>query len=282
MTSAPDGKVLLITGATGKQGGSAIDALLASPRASEFSILGVTRSTDSPSAQKLAAKSPLIKLIQGDFADVPAMFRAASDAAAGRPVWGVFSVQVPSGKGQSPETEERYGKTMVDEARRQGVAQFVYASVDRGGEPRSWDNPTDIPHFASKHNIELHLRASTRGTAMGWTILRPVAFMDNFAPGFGTKVFGAALQARLGEKPLQFVAVRDIGRAAARAFLEPDAYRGKAVGLAGAELTFRQLSDAFEQATGDPLRPTFGFLGSAFLWAVPEMAKMMSWFAVSA
>ena len=65
-----DKKVLLVTGATGKQGGAVIDNLLLSPRKEEFTILGVTRNKDSPGAKKLEAKSPLIKIVQGDFQDV--------------------------------------------------------------------------------------------------------------------------------------------------------------------------------------------------------------------
>lgn len=86
-------KVLLITGATGKQGGATINALVASPQASDFTILAVTRSPDSASAQKLQQKCPSIKIIKGDLSDCPAIFEAAKDAVSD-PVWGVFSVQV--------------------------------------------------------------------------------------------------------------------------------------------------------------------------------------------
>lgn len=69
-------KVFLVTGATGKQGGAVIDALLAQP--SSFTILAITRNTNSASAQKLAANSPIIKLIQRNLDDIPAIFLAAS------------------------------------------------------------------------------------------------------------------------------------------------------------------------------------------------------------
>lgn len=63
-------KVLLVTGATGKQGGAVIDNLLQTPQtANDFTILGVTRNKESPGAKKLAAKSDLIKIVQGDFND---------------------------------------------------------------------------------------------------------------------------------------------------------------------------------------------------------------------
>ena len=141
-------KTLLITGGTGKQGGATVDALLASPEASDYTILAVTRNPSSPGAQKLLAKSKAVKLVEGDFNDVPAMFEAARDANSGKTeLDGLFLVQVPMDfKGQTPEKEEQQGKNMVDEAVKRGVRHFVYTSVDRHGE-RSLQNPTSVKHF---------------------------------------------------------------------------------------------------------------------------------------
>lgn len=81
------------------------------------------------------------------------------------------------GRGQNTQTEEKQGKDLVDAALKNSVKHFVYTSVDRQGE-KSLDNPTNIPHFISKHNIEHHLIDSAKGSAMTWTILRPVAFLE--------------------------------------------------------------------------------------------------------
>lgn len=84
-------RTLLITGATGKQGGSVISSLLA--RNADFNILAITRNSASPAAQRLAAKSNRISLVQGDLNDTESIFQAAKKAAS-TPIWGVFSVQV--------------------------------------------------------------------------------------------------------------------------------------------------------------------------------------------
>jgi uncharacterized protein YbjT (DUF2867 family) len=84
-------RAILVTGATGKQGGALIKALLASKAG--FPILAVTRDSASPSAQRLAAKSSSITLVQGDLNDTEAIFNAAEQATS-HPIWGVFSVQV--------------------------------------------------------------------------------------------------------------------------------------------------------------------------------------------
>ncbi len=57
------------------------------------------------------------------------------------------------------------------------TTSFVYSSGAWRRDEKSWANATPIPHFQTKQLIEIHLRDKAQG--MGWTILRPVAFMDN-------------------------------------------------------------------------------------------------------
>lgn len=269
-------KVILVTGATGKQGGSVIDALVELPNVSDYTILALTRDASSGGAKKLAAKSPSIKLVEGNLDDVPGLFKAATEVAK-QSIWGVYSVQISMGKGVTFDSEVNQGTNLVDESVKNGVKHFVYSSVERGGDEKSWDNPTPIPHFQTKQIIEVHLR--DHAGDMGWTILRPVAFMDNLAPGFPSKVFVTALQNHLGSsKPLQWVAASDIGWFAAQAFAKPEEWNHKALGLAGDELTVPALQKAFENGTGSPLGTTFSFLGSALTWGVAELGHMIGWF----
>ncbi|KAF5003096.1 hypothetical protein FDECE_10331 [Fusarium decemcellulare] len=271
-------RAFLITGATGKQGGAVIDALLA--KQSSDVLLAVTRDAQSPSAKRLAAKSPNVKLVEGDLDSLPALFDSAKKVAGTSPLWGVYSVQVSFGKGVTLDGEVKQGKGMVDESIKAGVQHFVYSSVDRGGDERSWENPTNVPHFKTKHEIEHYLRDSTSkgNTNMGWTILRPTIFMENLAPGFAGKVFLTLLRDTMKEKPLQWIATKDIGYFAAEAFYNPSAWNKRAVGLAGDELTFSQLSQAFTNATGRPAGTTLGLLGTALKYGVPEMGTMVNWF----
>jgi uncharacterized protein YbjT (DUF2867 family) len=84
-------KPILITGATGKQGGAVIDALLASSSATDFTVLAVTRNAESASAKKLVERG--VKIVKGDLNDVEAIFKEAATVVK-EPIWGVFSVQV--------------------------------------------------------------------------------------------------------------------------------------------------------------------------------------------
>ncbi len=84
-------KAVLVTGATGKQGGSVIDALLKAD--ADFEILALTRDTRSESAQRLLRKSPKIKLVSGNLDAADDIFKKAAEVSK-LPIWRVFSVQV--------------------------------------------------------------------------------------------------------------------------------------------------------------------------------------------
>jgi len=193
-------KAILITGATGKQGGSVLKQLANHSTASQFTLLAVTRNAESGSAKAIVERYPGTLLVQGDLNDVPGLFASAKaklkEAGKQEQIWGVYSVQISMGPGVTTEFEVKQGSDLIDESIKERVTQFVYSSVDRGGNEHSFNNPTPIPHFQTKLEIEQHLleKAGKNGERMSWTILRPVAFMDNLEPGMKSKVFLAALR----------------------------------------------------------------------------------------
>jgi len=268
-------KALLITGATGKQGGAVIDALIASPSSNDFTIFAVTRNPSSPSATALSQKAQNIKVIQGNLDDCPAIF-----ATANTPIWGVYSVQLPFGGGATPATEERQGKALIDAALANQVHHFVYASVDRGGAKSSSD-PTNVPHFISKHNIEKHLEEkSAGGSKMSYTILRPVAFMENLTPDFMGKMFATMWKSALApDRKLQLISTTDIGYFTAEAFSHPEdsQYKNTSISLAGDDLTFDEASAVFQKVVGTPMPSTFGILGQGLMWMMADLGIMFRW-----
>lgn len=278
-------KSILVTGATGKQGGAVLEQLSNHASSSQYTLLAVTRDANSASAKRIVERNPIVKLVQGNLDDVPALFSAAKavlkEAGKEEQIWGVYSVQVSMGKGVTYDGEVKQGKDLIDESVKEGVTHFVYSSVDRGGNARSFENQTPIPHFQSKYEIEQHLleKAGKKGEIMGWTILRPVAFMDNLVPGFPTKVFLAALRDTLQGKSLQWVSVEDIGIFGARAFRDHKEWNARAEGLAGSELTIDEMNGCFEGAIGSPIPATYGVFGSALMYMVTEVNLMISWFA---
>ncbi|KAE8375351.1 nucleoside-diphosphate-sugar epimerase family protein [Aspergillus bertholletiae] len=267
-------KTLLITGATGKQGGSVITHLLS--QGADFEILALTRDAQSNGAQKLLAKSSQIKLVEGNLDHPEDIFRQARKVTT-QPIWGVFSVQTPVPGLFREDSEERQGKELVDLAVNNDVKLFVYTSVDRGGDA-SIDNPTSVPHFISKHNIEHHLINRSKGTDMQWMILRPVAFLNNFTPDFFGSIFSTSWKIALHGKPLQLISVADIGFFGAQAFLHPEECKNRALSLAGDELSYDDMARIFKRVTGKRVPLTYGFLARLLMWAFKELGVMFRWF----
>ncbi|KAF4637312.1 hypothetical protein G7Y89_g773 [Cudoniella acicularis] len=189
-----------------------------------------------------------------------------------------YSVSQPSRTKKITEEKQAFG--LVDESIKNNVEHFVFTSVDRGGPGVSEKNPTDIPHFLAKHKIEEYLKdqIKAKGSKMQYTILRPVAFMDNLTNDFMGKGF-ASMWGGVGSKPLQLISTRDIGLFSARAFQHPAQYKNKAVSLAGDELNLTQAKKVFKDTLGYDMPETWGFVGSGLKWMISELGTMFKWFA---
>lgn len=223
-------KVILVTGATGKQGGAVARHLLRGG----WQVRALTRDAGKPAAQALAALGAVV--VEGDM-DVPATLGPAVGGA-----YGVYGVQNTWEVGEAREVAE--GKALIHAAKAAGVQHFVYSSV--GGAERK----TGIPHFESKWEIEQHLQAS----GLRNTVMRPVFFMDNLLANKeeilqGTWSFGLP-----AEVPLQMVAVDDIGAFGAMAFDQPEEWSGRALELAGDKLTGPEACAKLSAALGREVR----------------------------
>ena len=114
---------------------------------------------------------------------------------------------------------------------------------------------------------------------MTYTILRPVAFMENLTPNFPGRIF-AAMWHSMGNKPLQLVATKDIGIFAAQAFAASatNQFQNNAISLAGDDLTQAQANEVFWKALGRPMPRSYGFMASFLQWMIPEVGIMVRWF----
>jgi uncharacterized protein YbjT (DUF2867 family) len=248
-------KTILVTGATGQQGGATVDALLAS--ASGWKVIALSRKPEAPAARTLAARG--VQVFRGDMTD------RASLREAMKGVHGVYSVQANAGV----DAEIRQGKLVADIAAESGVTHFVYGSV--GGAERS----SGVPHFESKWAIEEHIRKLGVAT----TILRPVTFMDNLAKGPMRAGMLSMMKTFVPDtRPLQLIAVRDIGAFAALAFDRPQEFVGQAIELAGDALMRPQIITALKNAG---LSPAISVrLPTVLTRRMPEDLRLMfNWFA---
>jgi uncharacterized protein YbjT (DUF2867 family) len=263
---------ILVVGATGQQGGATIKSLLQLPKSdAPIHILALTRDVSSAKAKALAETDKgVIDLVQGDATKPNPIFESQPKGS----IDAIFIVTTP-GKIR----EEDQAIPLIDAAVEHGVKHIVFSSVDRGGDEKSWTNPTNIGHFLQKHNIEIHLRdkAEKEPGKFTWTIIRPVAFFDNI-DAFGS-MFAALLSASLRpDQKLQLVSVQDIGKFAAAALTDPDKWAGRAFGLAGDELTLAEQKEVFKTVTGTDLPQTFTILGKLLIWTVKDVGNMFRWF----
>jgi uncharacterized protein YbjT (DUF2867 family) len=226
---------ILVTGATGQQGGATARRLLAEG----WPVRALVRNPASHAATALATAGA--ELVVGDMDD-----RASLDRAA-RGVHGVFSVQPAFLAPDFAEHELRRGRNVADAARAAHVRHLVYASV------ASADRATGIPHWELKWQIEQHIRA----LGVPATVLRPVMFMEVLAdPTYGIRGAASALETVPPDATVQLIALDDIGALAALSFAEPERLLGRVIELAGDELTLHQLVAALSRATGREITGT--------------------------
>lgn len=230
---AAETKLILITGATGKQGGAIARELLAKGAA----VRGMTRHPEGEQAADL--KRLGAEVVAGDLDDPASIERALNGA------WGAFSVQNTWEAGV--EREEEQGIRFAELARRAGVQHLVYSSV------QSADRKTGIPHFDNKARVEEKVRS------LGFpshAILRPVFFMENLAsPWFLPAIQEGALAVGMRpETKLQMTAVKDIGRYGAWALERPAELNGRAIDVAGDEMTMPEAAQVLSRIAGREIR----------------------------
>lgn len=243
--------VILVTGATGNQGGAVARELLSGGH----KVREMTRKPEGEGAKALAALGA--EMVQGDLGDPASLERALEGA------WGVFAVQSPFEGGVEQETAQ--GIRLAELAKKANVGHFVYSSV--GSAHRA----TGIPHFESKWKVEERIRELGLPSH---TVLRPVFFMDNFlSPWFKPAIDeGNVALAIKPETRLQMISVGDIGRYGAMAFEKHAELSGKAIDIAGDEKTGLEAAEILGRAAGKSL----GF----FQIPIEEMRKMSEDFAL--
>ena len=227
-----DNEIILVTGATGQQGGATARELLAAGR----KVRAMTRNPDSPKAQALAQLGA--ELVRGDLDDTASLERALEG------VWGAYAVQNTWEAGV--EGEEEQGKRFARLAKQAGVQHFVYASV------ASAHRQTGIPHFDNKWRVE----ETVRGLGFpSFVIIRPAFFMENlispwFKPGIDEGKLAVALAP---DTEVQMIAVADIGKYGARAFQQHEELNGQAIDIAGDGVTMPAAARILSDVTGHPV-----------------------------
>jgi uncharacterized protein YbjT (DUF2867 family) len=223
-------RTILITGVTGQQGGAVARALAGKG----FKLRAMTRKPDGEAAAALAALGA--DIVKGDLDDAASLKAALAGA------WGTFAVQNTWEAGV--EKEEEQGKRLATVARQAGVEHFVYSSV--GSAHRA----TGIPHFDNKFRVEQTVRSLDFPSHV---ILRPAFFMENLiSPWF---LNGDALMTAMNpDTVLQMIAVEDVGRYGAAAFVDAARLNRREIDLAGDAVTLPAAAAVIGAALGRSIK----------------------------
>ena len=246
---------VLVSGATGNQGGAVVQALLESGH----KVRALTRNPDSPRARQLAEQG--VELIRGNFDDAESL---------GRALQGIDSFYLMGSPQEvGVEGEAKQGIKLANAAKTANVGHLVYGSVANA------DLNTGIPHFESKFRVERHI------TSLGipFSISAPVYFMDNVIAPWSIEGLksGRIAQAMPADRSLQQVSVRNIGELVASLINRRESVFGESFDFAGDELSGEESAEILTRITGHEV--SYETLPiSVVKEQSDDMAAMFAWF----
>ena len=224
-------KLIIVFGATGKQGGAVARALLDKG----FKVLGVTRNPDSDKAQALKQLGAEVR--KGNLDD-----QASVDAVV-EGAYGVFLV-TNYWEYTSVDREMAQAKTVAAACKKFGVQHLVFSGLD----PVKEVTGKDCPHFDSKAAIERFLDES----GIPNTSVRYAAFFENFLEPFLVQKQddGTALWTVCMQGPMDGISVEEAGPVVASVFANREEFLGKKIGLSSDKIPPEQYMDIMSKVLG--------------------------------
>ncbi|GAA1748389.1 NmrA family NAD(P)-binding protein [Aeromicrobium alkaliterrae] len=234
-------KKVLVTGATGMQGGAVVQALLRGGH----SVTGFVRNPEAPAARALAEQG--VALAVGNLEDLASLEAASEGHDA------VFSVQLFGADMADLGSEERQARNIATAARRAGVRQIVHTSVSGTG----WK--ARFPHYEQGELLATYwtqkeaAEAAVREAGVDrWTILKPAYYMDNLLPGHREDMHpdlhqasgGTLTASTIPQTGIALINANDFGAAVAAAVADPDTFHEAEIELAGDVATYTEMAAA--------------------------------------
>lgn len=244
------GLTYLVFSATGKQGRAVIKAL--STKEDVTSIVATSRNPDSNSAQNLLKLDKVTKVLAADFND-PASILLAIEASQANRIWfNTDYFSIPWSK-RTRATEAKLGSNVIDaikEAKVSGSCAIQHVVFSSAGNA---DNvPKKLPMFWSKADVEKYMASQLDALSVTWSVLRPVAFFDNFddAATYNPLRKGVVKFLTYPDVKVKFIASEDIGKGCAILLTNPTEYSGKVIEAAGAEHSGTEIAKALSEVSG--------------------------------
>jgi uncharacterized protein YbjT (DUF2867 family) len=246
---------VLVTGATGTQGGGVTRQLLAGGH----HVRALTRTPASSAAEALRQLGA--EVVPGNFDD------PASLVAAARGMDTAFAMSTPYVAGTDAERKEALA--LIEALRTAKVGRIVYSSVSDA------DRHTGIPHFESKVPAEEAVKAS----GVAWSIVAPVFFMENITgpwwlPALQSGSWSMPLPA---DRKLQMIATADLAKFTALVIEQPGTFNGRRINLASDAISPNEANGIIGRVTGRRL--AYQSISPAMIREQnADFAAMFEWF----
>jgi uncharacterized protein YbjT (DUF2867 family) len=258
--------IILVTGATGAQGGSVARSLLS---AGQFAVRILTRNASSPKAAELQQAGA--EVVEGDMDNKDSLIKAMQGC------YGVFGV---TNFWEHYEKEYQQGKNLIEAVKESNISHFVlhtlpdYKALSQGKYA--------VPHCDIKAELERYCRQ----LGLKATFVQIAFYYENFLnffplqdAGNGTWTFGFPQ----GDTPLAMAAAEDMGPVVRMIFEHPEAYMNRVVGVVGAHDTCTAYAETMSRVLGKNIAyryiprdeyVTYGFPGAEEIANMFEVQRL--------
>jgi hypothetical protein len=236
MSEQQQKQIVLVFGATGKQGGAILKTLQAE---NKYHLRGVSRTTRQDQASKLQESG--IEMVKADICTGEGLDDAFKN------VYACFLLTHSFMKGIEGN-EFECGKRLVDKAREHGVKILVWSSSPNAGK-------FDVPQYTEKSKVEHYIhqiQSAKTKPFQAVTFITPTFYFQNFArKGFcPTKDDKGSYTFKLPSvNNLIGCDVNDIGPIFQKILSDPESFNGKNIVLDGDQGNLENYVQNFEKVT---------------------------------
>ncbi|KAG8629723.1 hypothetical protein KVT40_001342 [Elsinoe batatas] len=242
-------KLLVVTGATGQQGGSVITHVLSDPVLSkEYRIRAITRNTTSSSSLALSARG--IEVVAADITSPPSLAPAFANAHT------IFASTTTIYDGHTLSHEITHGRALADAAVSTHAQRIIYSTLPNGGQI-SGGKYKELGHFDGKAEVEAYIRTLPIKSAF----VSPGCFMSNFHESMaprpsrdGDGIYAWAGPMSPDTKLPLFDTAGDTGKWVAAILADWDGYEGKVLNMATRLYSVSEVTEILQKVSGKTVR----------------------------
>lgn len=259
-------KIILVTGATGAQGGSVTKALLAE---NKFAVRILTRNANTEKVK--AIKELGAEVVTGDMNDIESLRLAMKDC------YGVFGV---TNFWEHFDKEYALGKNLIDAVQQSSIKHFVFSSLEDYSKLSGGKFP--VPHY----DMKAALQEYAKSLQLPATFVQISFYYENLLSFFplqkddnGDLYFGFPQ----GDTRLATISAADYGGIVAAVFSHPVEYIGRTFRAVGSDNTCAAYAASLKKVLGRKVYfkyiprdeyAALGFAGAAELANMFEVQRL--------